>query len=98
MSGNRLPYCLSATYGFHLEFGHGLLEDESDSPCQEIVGERLLLELPAIVGYSAELHAIWAGCEGLLHDPTSIDQHLPGIAVDAHGVPEVRLEELVQLQ
>ncbi|KAH0450333.1 hypothetical protein IEQ34_021025 [Dendrobium chrysotoxum] len=64
-------------------------------PLQEIGGEGLVGEIPALVDDGRQLHGVFGREDGELDDTAGVDKSLASESVYVHGVAVVRDEELV---
>ncbi|KAL0907020.1 hypothetical protein M5K25_025558 [Dendrobium thyrsiflorum] len=64
-------------------------------PLQEIGGEGLVGETPALVDDGRQLHGVFGREDGELDDTASVNKSLASESVYVHGVAVVRDEELV---
>lgn len=65
-------------------------------PVNQVFWQSLQVELPLqVVDHRAELHGILLWGEGILDDPSRIDEVFTGQGIDLHRVPQVRMQQPV---
>lgn len=92
---SHFQFCPYSQYEFFICSIFHAIKRYGNVPFDEVSGERLIGEIPISVDGGGHFEGISSREDRRLKYSTGIDERMPRQGVDVDGVPEVRLQELV---